>query len=343
MSQLNNDNLQLAIKNKVKSDENNIFKKILFWIVHNLKFLFIPGYYLEDLDERKVQYESKYGKKRNIHRFKSPLFIIGLCIIIILITIAVFQDWISFYTFEEATNYTGLNVNIEKYAPPSPEHPLGQTFVGFDVLTRLIFGARPVLIFSLASTFFAGLFGIFIGAISAYYGGWVDTIVMRAIEIILSFPGVVFAIIFLTIWGRDFLILILIYSIIGMPYFARLIRTVVLREKELPYIAAGKVAGAKNFRIIFRHILPNCSHPLIVAASFNIGRNILSLAVLGFLRFQGIDWIEWGLDISIAINYLTAAPWATLYPSLMILLSVLSFLLLGDSLSDVDSHRLEKL
>ena len=343
MSQLKNDNLQLDIKNKVKSNENNIVKKIFLWIVHNLKFLFIPGYYLEDLDERQVQYESLYRKKRHYHRFNSPLFIIGICIITILITIAVFQDWISFYTYEEATTYTGLNIFMEKYAPPSPEHPLGRTFIGLDVLARLIFGARPVLIFCLASTFFAGLFGIFIGAISAYYGGWLDTIVMRAIEIILSFPGVVLAIVFLTIWGKDYINLIIVYSIIGIPYFARLIRTIVLKEKELPYIAAGKVSGAKNFRIIFRHILPNSSQPLIVAASFNISRNILSLAVLGFLRLQGIGWIEWGFDIATAINYLTTAPWATLYPSLMILISVLSFLLLGDSLSNVSSLRQEKL
>jgi len=341
MSHLKNDNLQLDLKKTDNSNENNIAKIILLWIVHNLKFLFIPGYYLEDLEERKVQYEFLFYKKRKYYRLNSPLFIIGILIIIILVTIAVFQDWISPYTYEEVTIYSGLN--LEKFFPPSPGHPLGQTFLGYDVLARIIFGARPVLLFSLASTFFAGLLGIFIGAISAYYGGWLDTIIMRSMEIILSFPGVVFAIIFLTIWGRDFIILIIVYTIIGIPYFARVIRTSVLKEKELPYIASGKVAGAKSFRIIFRHIIPNCSQPLIVAASFNISRNILSLAVLGFLRLQGIGWIEWGYDIAIAINFLTTAPWAIFYPCLMILLSVLSFLLLGDSLSVVSSKRLEKL
>lgn len=327
----------------VKIIEPNIMQKISSWIIHNLKFLFIPGYHLEDLDARQAQYESLSLKKRHYNRFKSPFFIIGISIITILFTLAVFQDWFSPYTYLEATTYSGLDITEQTYAPPSPEHPLGQTFIGFDILARLIFGVRPFLVFTLASTFFASLIGIFIGAISAYYGGWLDTIVMRGIEIILSFPGVVFAIICLTIWGRDFTYLVIAYSIIGIPYFARLIRTIALKEKELPYIAAGKVAGAKDFRIIFKHILPNCSQPLIVAASYNISRNLLSLSVLGFLRLHGINWIEWGTDIAWSINYMLSFPWAIIYPSLMILISVLGFLLLGDSLSDVDSLRLEKL
>jgi len=115
---------------------------------------------------------------------------------------------------------------------------------------------------------------------------------MRTMEIILSFPGMVFAIFFLTIWGTDFLILVIVDTLMGVPYFTRLIRTIVIKEKELPYIAAGKVSGAKTFRINFKHILPNCAQHLIVAASFNVSRSILSLAVLRFLKLEEIGWIE---------------------------------------------------
>ena len=341
-------------KTREKS-ELSVTIMVILWIIHNLKFLFIPGSNLEDLNERRQQHELLYPKIGRRYRYKSALFIIGICTITILCTIAVFQHWISPYTFVEATTYTGLNIDIEWYAPPSPEHPLGQTFYGFDILARLIFGTAPVLIFTLTSTLIAGLLGILIGALSGYYGRWLDAIVMRIMDIILSFPGIIFAIIFITIWGGDFVILIIIYSIIGIPYFARLMRTNVLRERVLPYITAGKVMGAKNFRILFRHILPNCWHSVIIAASYNISRNILSLAVLGFLRFGGnfffsgannVGWIEWGYDISTVLTYqgrLMYAPWALFYPCLMILIAVLGFLLLGDSLSDVGLLKQEKL
>ena len=333
----------------------NATKLVILWIIHNLKFLFIPGSNLEDLNERQRQHELLYPKISRRFRYKSALFIIGISTITILCTIAVFQHWISPYTYEEVTTYTGLLIDIEWYAPPSPEHPLGQTFIGYDILARLIFGTAPVLIFTLTSTLIAGLFGILIGAISGYYGGWLDTTVMRIMDIILSFPGIIFAIIFITIWGGDFVILIIIYGIIGIPYFARLMRTNVSREKVLPYIAAGKVMGAKNFRILFRHILPNCLQSVIIAASYNISRNILSLAVLGFLRYGGnfffsgvneVGWIEWGYDISTVLTShvgLMYAPWALFYPCLMILIAVLGFLLLGDSLSDVGLLKQEKL
>ncbi|MFW9774027.1 MAG: ABC transporter permease [Candidatus Thorarchaeota archaeon] len=168
----------------------------------------------------------------------------------------------------------------------------------------------------------------------------------------LSFPRIVFAIIFITIWGNNFEFLILVYSIIGIPYFARLMRTNVIGEKVQPYITAGKVSGAKNFRLLFRHILPNCMQSIIVGASYNISRNILGLAVLGFLRYGDIGWIEWGYDVSTVFHFQVGltyfqgarfAAWAVAYPCLMILIAVLGFLLLGDSLSEVGLLKQEKL
>jgi peptide/nickel transport system permease protein len=318
-------------------------KMVLFWVVHNFKFLFIPGYHLEELYEKRREYELTYGKKSRVYRYKRFMFIFSIFTILFLITLATFQNWISPYTYLQASVYNGLNANAEHYFPPSLAHPLGQTFWGYDVWARIVFGTRPVLIFTVASTGIAILLGIIIGAVSGYYGGWLDVLFMRIMDIILSFPGVVFAIIFITIWGGEFIILILIYSIIGIPYFARIIRTNVIKEKELPYITAGKVAGAKNFRLLFRHILPNCTQSLIIAASYNIGRNILSLAVLGFLRLGNIGWIEWGYDIALSIDRFSIAPWAAFYPSLMILLAVAGFLLLGDTLTDINLLKQETL
>lgn len=318
-------------------------KRVLFWVVHNFKFLFIPGYHLEELYEKQREHELTYGKKSRVYRYKRFMFIFSIFTILFLTTLATLQNWISPYTYYQASVYVGLNVNIEHYFPPSFAHPLGQTFMGYDVWARIVFGTRPVLIFTVASTGIALLLGIIIGAVSGYYGRWLDVFFMRIMDIVLSFPGVVFAIIFITIWGGDFIILILIYSIIGIPYFARIIRTNVIKEKELPYITAGKVAGAKNFRLLFRHILPNCTQSLIIAASYNIGRNILSLAVLGFLRLGDIAWIEWGFDIAQSIDMFSIAPWAAFYPSLMILIAVAGFLLLGDTLTDINLLKQETL
>lgn len=317
-------------------------KSILVWIIHNLKFLFIPKYDLKELTEREHQYELNHPKKRRIHRYKKPMFIIGLIIILFLCTLAVHQDWISIYDYWEV-RMCNLPRYLYWYLPPSLEHPLGTTFCGWDILSRLIYGTRAVLIISIYSTGIACVIGVLIGAITGYYGGWLDTIFMRLMDIILSFPGVVFAIIFITIWGTDFTLLVFIYGIIGIPFFARIIRTRVIKEKELPYIDAGKMAGAKNFRILFRHILPNCIQPIIINTSFNIARNILSLSILAFLRMGGISWIEWGYDIAIMINYIYAAPWAAFFPILMIFLSVLGFLLIGDSLSEIGLLTSEKL
>jgi len=323
--------------------EDKVVKRILSWIIHNLQFLFIPCFHLESLYKRRKEYEMINPRKEFLKKYKSPLFIMGLIMIMFICTLGVFPDWISPYTYSEASVYSGLYLYYDNFLPPSPEHLLGQTFYGLDVLARIIFGTRYVLILALASTLVACLLGIIIGAISGYFEGWIDAIIMRIIDIVLSFPGVILAIVFITIWGGNFLILIIIYTMIGIPYFARLTRTNVMKEKTQPYVASGRVAGAKKFRIIFKHILPNCTMPIIVASSFNIGRNILSLAVLGFLRFGGIswfqagyhlDWIEWGYDIALVIDRFYLSPWTVIGPSIMISISVIGFLLVGDGLSD---------
>ena len=332
----------LTVDQKKKPiNETSNPKQIILWIIHNLKFLFIPGSNLEELTYRQFRYELSFPKKHPLKQFKSPLFIIGSLLIFLLLTITIFPDWISPYTYYAATVNEELYAFQHIYYPPSPLHPLGQTFRGLDVLARILFGARPVVIFTLTATLISCLVGIFIGAISAYYGRWLDAVLMRIMDIILSFPGVVFAVFVMLIWGSDYLILIITYSIIGVPYFARIIRSNIVKEKELPYIVAARVSGAKSFRIIFRHILPNCLLPLIVAASFNIARNILSLAILGFLRISNIGWIEWGYDIALSLNRLYSATWAVFYPALMILLSSVGFLLFGDSLADIGLLRKE--
>jgi len=313
-------------------------KSIILWIFSNLKFLLIPGSRIAELSQRESDYERMVSKRKFIRRLKSPLTIIGILIVISIVTLAVFGHWLAPYTVEEAD---GIWPNV--YGPPSPINPLGQTNFGRDILARIIYGARNSLTIALPSITLSVVVGVMLGVIAAYYGGWVDTIIMRIGDVFLAFPALVFAIVLVGILGRKLEVIIFAYGILGIPYYARLIRGSVLQARELPYVAAAKVAGAGNWRIMFRHILPNSIQPIIISFTFDIGGVILSFAGLAFLGYSDPSLIEWGRDIDIGRGHLVNAPWATLWPGVMILLTVLGFMLVGDGLRDALDPRLRNL
>ncbi|MFX0080245.1 MAG: ABC transporter permease [Candidatus Hodarchaeota archaeon] len=322
----------------VEEKKEGIMKFIISWIFFNIKFLLIPGSRLEDLDQRQSEYERTISKRKFIRRLKAPLTILGIFIVIIIVTFAVFGHWLSPYTVQEADA-----IFAGSWDPPSPEHPLGQTNFGRDILARIIFGARNSLTIALPSITLSVVAGVIFGVIAAYYGGWVDTIIMRIGDVFLAFPALVFAIVLVGILGRKMEIIIFAYGILGIPYYARLIRGSVLQARELPYVQAAKVAGAGNWRIMFRHILPNSIQPIIISFTFDIGGVILSFAGLAFLGYSDPRLIEWGRDIDIGRGHLVNAPWAALWPGIMILITVLGFMLVGDGLRDALDPRLRNL
>ena len=264
--------------------------------------------------------------------------LIGLGIVLTLITIAVFPHWLAPYPFADAMGYF-----LDPFGDPSPQHLMGTTALGRDVLTRLIFGARSSLTVSLPAISLGVVGGVFFGVIAAYYGGWIDSVIMRIADVFLAFPGLVLVLVFVGVFGRRIEYIMLIYGFLGIPYYSRLIRGNVLQAKELPYVQAAKVAGAGNIRIMFRHILPNVIQPVIIAVTFAIGGFILGLAGLAFLGFSDPTFIEWGADISRARPELYSAPWAAMYPGLMIVITVLGFMLVGDGLRDALDPRLKNL
>ena len=166
---------------------------------------------------------------------------------------------------------------------------------------------------------------------------------MRISDIFFAFPGLIFAIILVGILGNRMEWIILAYGILGIPYYSRLIRASVLQAKELPYVEAARVSGAKNWRIMFRHIMPNCIQPIIISFTFDIGGVILSFAGLAFLGYSDPNLIEWGRDIDIGRGHLVNAPWASFWPGLMIIFTVLGFMLVGDGLRDALDPRLRNL
>jgi len=321
-----------------------ISKRILKWTAKNLKFLFVPASRIEDLTIKEFNYEMKRSKRKFIRRFKSVLTIVGISLVFFIATLAVFPHWLAPYTFQDA-----LGMFTGSWGPPSPANLLGKTKFGRDVLTRLIFGARTSLTVALPAISFSVVFGVMIGVIAAYYGGWVDAVIMRIIDVFLAFPSLILALVFIAVLGNvlgtgpriDYIMLA--WGLLGIPYYSRLIRGNVLQAKELPYIQAARVSGAGNSRIMFRHILPNVIQPIIISVTFDIGGVILSLAGLSFLGFSDMRMIDWGNEIAEGRQFLYIAPWASLWPGLFILLSVLGFMLLGDGLRDALDPRLKNL
>ena len=323
---------------EVEEPQKNLFAGTVKWIINNLKFLLIPGYVSEDLMVRQVEYEKTKSMRKFITRFKSVLTLIGLTLMFLIITFAVFAPWLSPYS-----RYVLTSPQYGAWTPPSPGHLLGQGNLGYDVLGRMIWGARTSLTVALPALLIAVSGGIVVGIAAAYYGKWIDSVLMRLVDVMLAFPGLILVLVFIGVFGRHLELFILAYGILGVAGYARIIRGSVLQTKNLPYIDAARVSGAKDSRIMFRHIFPNVIQPIIVAFTFDIGGIILSLAGLSFLGFADVTLIEWGYDISTARVQFYTAPWAVLGPGIMIMITVLAFMLVGDGLRDALDPRMKNL
>jgi len=307
-----------------------------------LWFLFKPGQKDDVLSRRDFLFNRLKSKRRFISKLNNPLTKLGLLVIFIAITWAVFSPLISIYNYEVVA---GINEDVEQFARPSfPAHPLGVTYFGRDIFSRLIWGARSSLTLGLLSILISMVFGVMIGVFSGYIAGWVDNVIMRIMDIVMAFPGLIMIIIILSIFdepARRMQTILLLYGFLGIPGYARLIRGSVLSERTRTYVEAAKVGGSSNFQIMFKHILPNCIAPIIVSVTFDIGGIILSLAGLSYLGFADTTMVEWGADINEARRKLTSAPWAAIWPGVGIFITVLGFMLVGDGLRDALDPRLQ--
>jgi len=319
-------------------EKSGIIKNTLSWILRNIKFLLIPGSRIEELSQREFEYEKTISKRKFIRRLKSVLTILGIVIIFIIITFAVHGAWIAPYTRAAANG-----VLTGSWDPPSPDHLLGQTKFGRDILSRAIYGAYSSLTIALPAISFSVIMGVIVGMISGYYGGWLDSVIMRITDVFLAFPGLILALVFIAIWGQKMEYIMLAFGILGVPYYARLIRGSVLQARELPYVEAARVSGSGNWRLMFRHVLPNCIQPIIISFTFDIGGIILSLAGLSFLGYSYMTLIECVNDIANSRLHLPDAPWSIFWPGIMILVTVLGFMLVGDGLRDALDPRMKNL
>lgn len=265
---------------------------------------------------------------------RNRLAVIGAILLSFFVICAAFADYLAPYDPIAADLANNL-------APPSSAHLLGTDELGRDLLSRIIHGARISLQLGVISVGTALVFGILIGASAGYYGGTIDQVIMRGVDIMLSFPTLLLAIMIVAIMGPGLTNAMIAVGISLIPEYARLTRSTFLYLRELDFVQAAKMVGASDARIVFRHILPNSFAPLIVQSTLNIATAILSAAALGFLGFGAQPPLpEWGAMMSRGRVYLMVAPHITLYPGLAIVISVLSLNMIGDGLRDALDPRM---
>jgi ABC-type dipeptide/oligopeptide/nickel transport system permease subunit len=231
-----------------------------------------------------------------------------------------------------------LNNILDK---PSLNHPLGTDTVGRDTLSRIIYGSRTSLLVGVVAIFMASAIGMFLGLISGYFGGITNTVIMRLIDALMTIPMILLALTIAALLGGGIKNIILALGIALVPPYARLMRGQAISIKENDYVLAGRAMGAKNMRVMFRHVAPNCFPPLIVLMTMMMGSAILAEAGLSFLGI-GISppGAAWGAMVSEGYRYLLSMPVLSFAPGLAIMLVVFAFNMVGDGLRDALDPRL---
>ena len=272
-----------------------------------------------------------------VKRFcKNKTAVVALCVLVLMALAAIFADVL--------TPYGPYDSELSQVkVGPSWAHPFGCDENGRDILTRILYGARISLSVGVITVLISTAAGSVIGVISAYYGGVVDAVLSRLMEMIQSFPSILLAIIFMSVFGRGIENAIIAIAVVSIPGPARIIRSSVLSAKENDYVTAANAIGCTDLRIMFKHILPNILAPIIVNATMSVSGSILSLASLGFLGL-GVQppTAEWGYMLSSGRNFIFSASHIITFPGLAIAITVLSFNLLGDGLRDALDPRLKE-
>ncbi len=266
---------------------------------------------------------------------KNRSALVGLYIVILLIICALCAPLLS--------PYSPIIQDLDqRLIPPmwesggSISHFLGTDDFGRDLLSRIIYGARISLVIGLISIGIAMFFGVLMGAVAGFYGGTVDLIIMRIIDIMLSIPAILLAIVIVAILGPDLFNAMIAIGIVAIPTFARIVRGSVLAEKHKEYVIASRTNGSSSFRLIFIVILPNCTSPIIVQATMSFASAVLEAAGLSFLGLGAQPPTpEWGAMLSDSLQFITTAYWMIVFPGIAIFLTVMGFNLVGDGLMDV--------
>ncbi|WP_026581762.1 ABC transporter permease [Bacillus sp. J33] len=262
--------------------------------------------------------------------------LVGAIIILVYILMAVFAPLLA--------PYSPYEIDLEnKLTPPSPDHWMGTDDKGRDILSRILYGSRLSMGVGFAAVLFGAFFGIIFGLVAGYYGKWVDTIIMRMMDVMLAFPGILLALAIIAALGPSLINVTIAVGAFSVPLFARIVRGSTLEVKRLEYIDAIRSLGANDLVIIFKHIFPNILSPIIVQGTLRLATAILSAAGLSFLGLGAQPPSpEWGTMLSSGRDFLFSAPYIALFPGLAISILVLGFNIFGDGLRDAFDPRMKK-
>lgn len=280
-------------------------------------------------------------KNSNLHltlvRLKrNRLAVVGLIVLILLVLMAIFAPLLAPY------HYAQQNL-AESFEAPSWKHLLGTDDFGRDILSRIIYGAQISLQVGLFAVALAMLLGGGLGAVAGYYGGRTDDVIMRLMDVLLSIPQILLAVTIAAALGPGLLNLTIAVGVAALPTFARVVRGAVLSIAGQEYIEAAHCMGASDFWIITRHILPNCSAPIIVQATLRVAQAILAAAALSFLGL-GIQppFPEWGGMLASARGFIRGYSYMTIFPGLAIMITIMALNFLGDGLRDAMDPKLKR-
>jgi peptide/nickel transport system permease protein len=272
-----------------------------------------------------------------IRRFlRNPVAVAGMIVVLLFVFASLTAPWIAPH------NYDQSDFAMARQGP-SAQHWLGNDEIGRDLLSRLIHGARLSLIIGLISVGIGLVFGVPLGLLSGYFGGMIDLIVMRLIDIMLAFPSILLAILMVAVFGPSLNNAMVAIGIVSIPIYARLVRSSTLAIKGELFIEASRAMGANDLRILVQHILPNTLAPIVVQSTLQIAVAIQAAAALGFLGLGAPpDVPEWGNMLQKGRTYIVSAPHIVIFPGLAIMFIVLGFNLVGDALRDLLDPRVSR-
>ena len=254
--------------------------------------------------------------------------LLGGALVTVLLIVAGGAEWIAPYDPAE-------QVLAENLSPPSPQHLLGQDKLGRDILARIVYGTRVSLAVGVVTVGISLLIGAAIGALAGFAGGWVDELLMRAVDVLLAFPGLLLAIALTGVLGPSLRNVVIALSLIGWTGFARLARGEIVRLREREFVEAARALGVPEGRILFRHLMPLLATPLLVQATFGMAAAIVAEASLSFLGLGAQPpTASWGAMLNDGRAFVLVAPHLTVFPGLAILVTVLGLNFLGDGLRD---------
>jgi len=268
--------------------------------------------------------------------------VMGLAVVTFLLLLALFAPWVAPHA-PDVTNSAAFLRPPAWQEGGSAQYLLGTDAIGRDILSRLIFGSRLSLSIGIAVVLIAVAIGIALGLVAGFARGLTEIAIMRFMDILLTLPSLLLAIVIVAILGPGLVNAMLAVAVVVLPHYVRITRAAVIAETSRDYVTAARVSGAGTLRLMFSEVLPNCAAPLIVQASLGVSTAILDAAALGFLGLGAQPPSpEWGTMLADAREFVLRAWWVVTFPGLMILVAVLAFNLLGDGLRDALDPKLKR-